>query len=146
MILNQCAKKYKVNFYSYSKSELVKGTNNYSEVNYITEMPYIFNATDININQTLKAITSGVTLRVFDVIASGGFLLTNRQAELEQYFLDGKEIGVYDSIYDFSEKLDYYMRSKQVRDEIISSGRARCLEEHNMVKRLRDILKICGLE
>ena len=142
LILNTCAKKYDVNFYSSSKCELVKGTNNFGEVNYLNEMPYIFQASDINLNQTLKAITSGVTLRVFDIVASGGFLLTNRQEELEKYFTDGVDVGVYDSIYDFEEKLDFYMSHSELRQKIQLAGRERCLTEHSMVNRISNILRM----
>ena len=63
----------------------------------LEEMPLIFNGSKIILNITSKAIRSGLPLRIFDICAAGGFLLTNYQEELPEYFEIGKEAEYYGS-------------------------------------------------
>ena len=48
----------------------------------ITEMPIIFHESKININTTSKAIRSALPLRIWDILGSGGFVLSNYQEEI----------------------------------------------------------------
>lgn len=141
-MLNLCGRRYKTNFYSKSEFDLLEGVNKYGYVNYWDEMPWIFAASKINLNPTLKAIHSGVSLRAFDITACGGFMLTNRQPELEELFDDGKEVGTYDNMVDFVEKLEYYMSHDEQRTKIAKAGRVRCFKDYSMNKRIGEILNI----
>lgn len=141
-ILNLCGRRYKTDFYSNSEFELLEGVTKHGYVNYWNEMPWIFAASKINLNPTLKAIHSGVSLRAFDITACGGFMLTNRQPEIEELFIDGKEVALYDNIVDFVEKLEYYMMHDDVRMKIAEAGRERCFRDHGMDKRLKEIFDI----
>ena len=42
-------------------------------VDYYREMPYVFAASDINLNISVKGIQSGVPQRAFDILASWWF-------------------------------------------------------------------------
>lgn len=144
-MLNLCGRRYKTDFYSKSNFDLLEGVNKHGYVNYWEEMPWIFAASKINLNPTLKAIHAGVSLRAFDITACGGFMLTNRQAELEELFTVGEEIGGYNNIVDFVEKLEYYMTHEEERLKIAEAGRNRCFKDHGMDKRLKEIFKIADL-
>lgn len=141
-ILNLCGRRYKTDFYSNSEFDLLEGVTKHGYVNYWNEMPWIFAASKINLNPTLKAIHSGVSLRAFDITACGGFMLTNRQPEIEKLFIDGKEVVLYDNIVDFVEKLEYYMNHDEERMKIAEAGRERCFRDHGMDKRLKEIFDI----
>lgn len=140
LILNLCGKRYKTDFYSDSTFDLLEGVSIHPYVNYLNEMPWVFAASKINLNPTLRAIHSGISLRVFDVTACGGFLLINRQPELQEMFIDGKEVVAYDDIYDFVDKIDYYMNHESEREAIAMAGRNRCLSDYTMEKRIEEIL------
>ncbi|MBR6229560.1 MAG: glycosyltransferase, partial [Eubacterium sp.] len=71
--------------------------------------PLVYRQSKINLNMTLKDITSGIPLRVLDIMGAGGFLLTNRQPEIEEYFEAGKELVMYDGIEDAIKKIEYYL-------------------------------------
>ncbi|MDO4188887.1 MAG: glycosyltransferase [Lachnospiraceae bacterium] len=141
-LLNLCGRRYRTDFYSNSKFDLLEGVSTHGYVNYWEEMPWIFAASKINLNPTLKAIHAGVSLRAFDITACGGFMLTSRLPELEELFADGKEVGIYDNVVDFVEKLEYYMSHDDERNKIAKMGRERCFRDHSMDKRLKEIFDI----
>ena len=47
---------------------------------------------------TIRNIRTGIPLRVWDILGAGGFLLTNFQVELPDYFENGKDIVYYEDI------------------------------------------------
>lgn len=144
-MLNIAGLNHKVNFYTGSKSQLLKNVTCCPKVNYWTEMPWVFAASKVNINPSLPSIRSGMNLRSFDITASGGFLLMNRQSELDDFFIENKEVVVYDSIEDYAEKLEYYLSHESVRAEIAKAGRNRCLSDHNIIDRLVKIFSISSV-
>lgn len=141
MMLNLCGRRYNTDFYSNSKFDLLEGVSIHGYVNYWEELPWIYAASKINLNPTLKAIHSGISLRAFDITACGGFMLTNRQPELEELFIEGEEVGVYGSIEEFVEKLEYYMSHEDERVKIAEAGKMRCFQSHGMDKRLKEIFE-----
>lgn len=111
-------------------------------VNYYREMPYVFAASDINLNISVKGIQSGVPQRAFDILASGGFLLSNYQQELVELFSYGEEMVVYESLEDAVEKCNFYLCNQELRGKIARKGRERVLTEHNMVDKIRYMMDV----
>lgn len=72
-------------------------------------MPLVFHYSKINLNITSKSIHDGLPLRIFDVLGCGGFLLTNYQTELAQWFTPGRDLECYTGEDDLLEKVDYYL-------------------------------------
>ena len=95
---------------------------NCGHADYLTEMPLVFHNSKINIHITLRSITSGISLRVLDVLASEGFLLTNYQQEIAEYFVDGEELVMYSDFADMYEKIDYYLAHEEERQRIAHAG------------------------
>lgn len=91
-------------------------------VNYEKEMPIVFSQSRINLNISLRSIQSGIPMRVLDIMACGGFVLTNYQPELEEFFEIGKELVVFEDIEDCLRKIDYYLTHEEERAEIALSG------------------------
>ena len=54
---------------------------------------------------------SGLSLRIFDVHGCGGFLITNYQAELPEFFEIGKDLVAYESENHLKELCAYYLLS-----------------------------------
>lgn len=145
ILLNICGKYYKTSLYTYKGSELIKNVDVLPPVDYVDEMPLVFAKTKINLNPSLKAIQSGIPLRAFDVMAAGGFLLTNYQQEILDYFESEKELVVYDSIEDAVEKVSFYLKNDSVRKKIALCGQENVLENHTLQKRFNEIVNIVGL-
>ncbi len=91
-------------------------------VGYYDEMPWVFHNSKINLNITAKGIQSGIPLRMFDIMGAGGFVLTNYQPELAEYFVIGEEVAVYESVPHLLEQVDYYLHHEEERIEIAQKG------------------------
>lgn len=107
-----------------------------------TEMPLVFRHSKINLNITSKAIRTGLPLRIFDVLACGGFLLTNYQNELETCFSIGSDLDCYTDEDDLLSKVDYYLTHEQDRLEIAHNGYVSVCKRHNYPERLLNMISL----
>lgn len=114
--------------------------NNCGFARTLTEMPLIFHYSKINLNITAKSIRSGLPLRLFDILACGGFLLTNYQSELTTYFTPGVELECYTSRDDLLAKTEYYLTHEKDRAEVAHNGLAASEKYHNYPERLLQML------
>lgn len=101
---------------------------NCGRVDYKTQMPLVFAGSRINLNITLRSIHSGIPLRVLDIMACGGFVLTNWQPEIEEYFADGEEIVMFRSLEECMSKIDYYLTHEEERKQIARNGQKKVRE------------------
>lgn len=72
---------FDMDVYTDDESGFVRARNR-GLADYWKETPVIFNRSRINLNLTLRSIRSGIPLRVWDIMAAGGFCISNRQAEM----------------------------------------------------------------
>jgi len=109
------------------------------------EVSKVYAASKINVN--LSHSTNNHP-RVFDVIASGGFLLTRLTPEDEKpggigdCFQAGKEIEVFRTKKEMREKIEYYLSHDEERASIARRGYERFLREHTMEHRMSQALDI----
>ena len=82
--------------------------------------------------------------RNFEVPGSGGFLLTSGADNLGDYYEDGKEIVIFDSVKEMIEKTKYYLSHEEERVAIAEAGYRRSVAEHTYEKRFNDIFKTIG--
>lgn len=108
----------------------------------LTQMPKVFYLSKINLNITIKPIQTGLSLRVWDVLGCGGFLLTNYQAELSEYFEIGRDLDCYESMSDLEDKVDYYLSHEDIRREIAHNGYEKVKAEHTWAHRIARMLRI----
>lgn len=106
-----------------------------------TQMPLIFRESKINLNVTSKSITSGIPLRVLDILACGGFCLTNYQPEVAQYFADGEELVMYTDMEDLRNKLSYYLAHDEERSRIARNGQRAVSERFALEDRIREMVR-----
>lgn len=109
---------------------------------YEREMPLVFHESKINLNMTLRSITSGISLRVLDIMACGGFVLTNYQPEIAEYFEDGREIVMFTGMEDMAAKIMYYLEHEGLRREIAENGRKKVRELFSFERRLNELFSI----
>lgn len=143
-ILNELSKDYEVCFYTKEKDtgKLSSRVKVRPPVMYDTELSAVYNQSKININITLHCIESGVPQRVFDVMAAGGFLISNYQQELEELFVIGKEIVVFHNLDELRELVRYYMDHEEERRLIAENGRKKVMELHGYADRLDKIFDL----
>lgn len=134
----------KINLFSKNKLEnnsiINKGT-----VAYVNEMPYVFKTNKINLNISLKCIQSGIPLRALDILGCGGFLLSNYQPELLEYFTPNIDYAVYSSIEEAMNLTDYYLKHDNERERIARHGYETVKEYFSydtQLKQIFDTIKI----
>lgn len=120
----------------------IAGVKTCGQVDYNKEMPYVFANSKINLNITLKSIKTGIPLRVFDIMGSKGFLLTNYQEELLQYFEPGVDFVYYENYEDLLSKAEYYLTHEEDRLAIAENGYRKVCEEHSIEMRIREMVEV----
>lgn len=105
-------------------------------VDYHTQMPLVFTGSKINLNISLRSIHSGIPLRVLDIMACGGFVLSNRQPEMADCFAEGTEIVTFDSPDECLEKARYYLGHDREREKIAAAGQRKVQEAFSYPKGL----------
>lgn len=82
---------FKVDLYSTDKENSLPNINFRGYADYYAQMPQIFYGSKINLNISLKTIRTGISLRVIDILGCNGFVITNYQEEIAEYFKVGEE-------------------------------------------------------
>ena len=140
--LNRLAEHFHVTLYTHSDTSPLKGVDCRSGVNTLTEMPKVFHASKINLNMTMRPIETGLSLRVWDILGCGGFLLTNFQAEIPEYFEIGKDLETYESMEELEQKVQYYLTHEEDRIEIAINGYEKTAKLHTYELRLAEMIRI----
>lgn len=107
----------------------------------MTEMPKIFHLSGINLNFTSKPIKSGLPQRIWDIMGAGGFVLTNYQSEIPEYFEIGRELDVFADERELLDKIAFYLENEEIRKEIAANGYRKVKERHSLEIRLGQLLE-----
>lgn len=143
-ILTMLAKDYDVKVYTH-----VQGNPNIPaqmkhvvqpEVDYYTQAPFVYRNSKINLNISLRSIGSGIPLRAFDIMGCGGFLLTNFQSDLLEYFESDVDFVYYTDYEDLLAKVDYYLAHDKEREKIAKNGYEKVKVYHTFEERVRDFI------
>lgn len=122
-----------LDFRLYTNSDTGKlpelNAHNHGTVDYHTQMPLVFAGSRINLNISLRSIHSGIPLRVLDIMACGGFVLSNRQPEISEYFEEGAEIATFGSMEECIDKVHYYLSHEEERRQIAEAGQRKVKKE-----------------
>jgi spore maturation protein CgeB len=100
---------------------------------YGDELCLIYMASKINLGLLSEAgggtvVGDQVTARTWQIPASGGFMLHEATAELENYFSPGQEVGVFASPAELAAKTSWYLKNEQARCDVAAAGHRRCVE------------------
>lgn len=145
ILLTEVAEKdFSFKLYTGSDTKKLQGLNacNQGTVDYHTQMPLVFAASRINLNISLRSIHSGIPLRVLDIMACGGFVLSNWQPELAEYFTEGEEIALFESREECMEKITYYLTHEEKRKEIAAAGKRKVQELFSYEKGLERLFGV----
>ncbi len=102
----------------------------------------LYRNSKINLYITPKTVESGIGQGVLDILAAGGFCLTNYQPETAEFFEDGKEIVMYTDLADLVQKADYYLQHEEEREAIAKAGHEKVMAQFSLHERLTDMLGI----
>lgn len=113
----------------------------YHELNYYDDLPHFYPCADINFNCTSKQMKGAVNQRVFDVPATGAFLLTDYREQVENLFETGREIICYHSPEEATALAEEYLARPADRAAVAAAARKRILAEHSYEYRLQRLIQ-----
>lgn len=83
---------------------------------------------------------TGPSVRIFQVMAAGGFLLTSKMKGEENYFELEKEFSCYESPEDAVNKVKYWLSHPEEREAIAKYGSEKCLKLYTYQNRMQEIV------
>ncbi len=108
----------------------------HSELNYYSDLPVFYPLSAVNFNCTSKQMKGAVNQRVFDVPATGSFLLTDYREQVENLFEPGREIVCYRSPEEAGELARRYLDAPGERAAVAKAARRRILAAHTYEHRV----------
>lgn len=139
--LNLLGQYFSVDLYTRSDTSVLKNIHIHGGVQTLTEMPKIFHLSKINLNMTIKPIQTGLPLRIFDILGCGGFLMTNYQSEIQEYFEIGVDLEAYSSMEELVDKCSYYLAHEDTRKKIAEKGYQKVDSLHTYPHRIREMIR-----
>jgi spore maturation protein CgeB len=112
------------------------------------KMLEVFCSSKINLNLSSNSSGLGAQMkgRHFEIPACGGFMLTDYNEEIEQYYAIGKEVECYSSFEELIDKIRFYLAHDKEREEIARAGHERTLRDHTWDKRFKEIFSAIKLK
>ncbi len=107
------------------------------------KLPDIYCASAINLNINRVYATDPVPLRVFDIAACGAFVMSDRSSDLVDIFEPDTEIGVFSSLREMHEKIDFFLDHPEQRKAAAERARKKVVEKYSLRHRLDIILDLC---
>ncbi len=141
-LLSSVAGIYGLDLFTLDPDLSMPGVQNHGSIDYEEEMPLVFKKSRINLNISLRSIQSGIPLRAFDIMGSGGFLLSNFQADFLDYFVPEEDFVFYESREDLLRKTDYYLNHEEERQAIARNGHDKVAAGHTYRHRVREMLAV----
>lgn len=139
-LLGTLSNYYNVDLYTYGETKFLPKVNNKGTVSSERYQKVVFYLSKINLNITSKPIMSGLSLRVWDIMGSGGFLMSNYQEEIEDYFVIGEDLEVFSSEEELVDKVGYYLEHDDIREKIAKSGYEKVRKYHSYDERIKQMI------
>ncbi len=140
-ILDRLSKNFEFGLYTNEDTNLLPYANNRGIVEPFEEVFKVYKSSKINLNITSKTVKSGLPLRMFDIMGAGGFLITNYQSEIPEFFEIGNDMVVYESIDDLISKTNYYLSHEEKRLEIAQNGYNKVKNQYQFKFKILSILE-----
>lgn len=138
--LSVLSETFQVKLYTLSNADMLPAVEVCGPSNSFKETPKVYHLSKINLNVTNRSIQTGLSLRIFDVLAAGGFLITNYQEELTDFFEIGKDLEVYSSLDELLDKCTYYLTHEDERYAIAQNGYEKVKSMHTVQLRVAQIV------
>lgn len=139
-MLGALSEHFSVDLYTGSDTSGLPQVHNRGLARTYFDMPKIFRLSKINLNMTAKSIKTALPLRIWDILACGGFVMSNYQSEIPEYFEIGVDLETYSSEEELVEKCSYYLNHEDERRQIAENGKNKALQQHTLEQRLRELV------
>ena len=118
-----------------------KSFESHPPVAYGEEVFKLYRLSTVNFACSSVQMAGAVTQRVFDVPASGGFVITDSRRQLEDLFEMGKEVVCYESTDEIGGLIEWYLEDEAGRNNVIKAARRRIASEHTYVHRMQTLIE-----
>ncbi len=139
-LLKSVSEEYALDLYTGSDVSMLPKVHYKGLARTMTEMPKIFHLSKINLNFTSKPIRTGLPLRIWDILGAGGFVLTNYQSEIPEYFEIGKDLETFSGEEELLDKIGYYLEHEKEREQIAENGYHKAKEQYSLELRVQQML------
>lgn len=109
------------------------------------ELNKVYSASAINLDINRIYQPDIITMRIFDILACGGFVLAEANREIADVLTPGEEIELYTGPEELLSKVNYFLAHPERARQIARAGRQRVLAEHTINHRLPAMLAESGL-
>jgi len=96
----------------------------------------------INVNVFHAQCIDSTNSRVYDVLAAGGFLLSEDRPVLHREFEVGRHLDTFSTPEEAAEKVDYYLAHPTEREAMAREGQRHVLAHHTFADRCRRLLAL----
>lgn len=148
-ILELLGKRFDTHLYTYdigdAEKSMLKDVRIHGPLDYHTQLPSLYKTAKINLNSSLKAAQSAIPLRVLDILACKGFLISNAQPEIVEYFENGVDLILYNSMEELIEYTGYYLEHDDERRKIAYAGYIKVKKDFTYEDRLKKMFAIAGV-
>lgn len=145
LVLHKLAEKYSLTLYSNAISNPVKNADYKWRASYYSQMPFIFRHAIVNLNITIPPIQTGLSLRVLDILGAGGFLLSNAQDELSEFFQIGQDLDTYENFEELQDKVSFYLSHPEITRQLARNGHSVVQKNFSFEQQLSKIFTLSGL-
>ena len=111
---------------------------------HFVELNKIYSAARINLDVGRLYQMDIVTMRVFDVLACGGFLLAERSEALLELFAPGNDLDVFTGPEELLDKVRFYLAHPEQAAAIATQGRRTVEAKHTIRQRVARMLAAVG--
>ena len=135
------SEKYKTYIYSEEKDDRLIHATYCAYTDFCNQMAAVYSCSRINLNISLRTIRTGIPLRVLNIMGCGGFVLSNYQEELAEYFVPGEECVIYESLEDLYEKVRFYLNNDAERRRVAHNGFEKVKRDFSFDDRIKTMFK-----
>ncbi len=108
----------------------------------------LYNISKINLNLAESSANEKILQikgRNFEIPMCGGLILTKYIPELTEYYDIGEEIICYENLNDLINKINYFLKHEEEREDVAKRGYERSIKEHTYEKRFKTIFNEIGI-
>lgn len=121
----------------------VEGVEYRGIANHGDELTRIYCASQLNLDIPRLYQRDIITMRVFDVLVSGGTLLAEESAELLEYFTPGEHLFTYTDSASLAARVEELLAQPEKCREVAANGHKLVLAKHTLEHRFKIILEAC---
>lgn len=107
------------------------------------ELTHIYCGSQLNLDLPRIYDRSSLKMRIFDVLACGGTLLTERSGPVEAMFTTGEHLFTYTNIADLRSQVETLQHEPEKCREVGAAGMKLVVGEHTLAHRFESIVEAC---